>query len=268
MSALDHKPAFSENELVSFWDRQPCNVRHSSLEEGTREYFEEVRYRRYLLEPHIPEFAEFGSWKDKRVLELGCGIGTDAVSFALAGAEVTAVDSSVHSLELAEQNARAFGVQIKFLHADLQDLYSVLSPCEYDLVYAFGVLHHLLYPERVLDLVRRHHMGEHSELRVMVYAYNSWKRVMIDAGLDQPEAQVGCPVARTYLSDELLTLLETWFQVVELQQRHLFRYDLSSYAADRSLKLAPWFEVMPQEMFSALEQALGWHLLVRARLRP
>ena len=31
-----------------------------------------------MVEPHIPAFADFAYWKGKRVLEIGCGIGTDA----------------------------------------------------------------------------------------------------------------------------------------------------------------------------------------------
>lgn len=40
----------------------------------------------------------------------------------------------------------------------------------------------------------------------MLYAKNSWKNIMIDAGLDQPEAQSGCPVANTYSHDKIHAL--------------------------------------------------------------
>ena len=43
----------------AYWDARPCNVRHSKLPVGTREYFDEVEARKYRVEPHIPGFAQF-----------------------------------------------------------------------------------------------------------------------------------------------------------------------------------------------------------------
>jgi hypothetical protein len=58
-----------------FWNARPCNW-HSPKPVGTREYFDEVEQRKHFVEPHIPEFAQFDYWAGKRVLEVGCGIGT------------------------------------------------------------------------------------------------------------------------------------------------------------------------------------------------
>jgi hypothetical protein len=45
------------------------------------EYFDDVEWRKYFVEPHIPGFANFTQWEGKKVLEIGCGIGTDTVNF-------------------------------------------------------------------------------------------------------------------------------------------------------------------------------------------
>src|SRR5262249_35471421 len=94
-----------------FWDGEPCNIRHSPKPIGTREYFDDVERRKYFVEPHIPQFADFPRWKDKRVLEIGCGIGTTTISFARAGASITAIDLSPESAALTEQRARVYGVE-------------------------------------------------------------------------------------------------------------------------------------------------------------
>jgi len=43
-----HRVDVSLEEVRSFWDRRPCNIRHSKRDVGTREYFDEVDRRRFL----------------------------------------------------------------------------------------------------------------------------------------------------------------------------------------------------------------------------
>ena len=139
-----------------YWDARPCNIRHSPKPVGSQEYFDEVEARKYLVEPHIPGFAEFERWRGKRVLEVGCGIGTDSINFARAGAELTAVDLSGESLRIAEQRAEVMGVadRIQFVQANAEELASALDGEQYDLVYSFGVIHHTPHPERALAQMR------------------------------------------------------------------------------------------------------------------
>src|SRR5713226_2272799 len=97
-------------QVQSYWDRRPCNIRHSTKPPGTREYFDEVERRKYFVEPHIPEFAEFARWNGRNVLEVGCGLGTDTVNFARAGAHVTAVELSERSADLARKRVDVYGL--------------------------------------------------------------------------------------------------------------------------------------------------------------
>src|SRR5574341_397120 len=220
--------------VQGYWDRRPCNIRHSQSEIGTRQYFDEVEARKYFVEPHIPRFAEFSRWGGKRVLEIGCGIGTDTINFARAGALVTAVELSEESLKLARRRAEVFGIesQIRFYHANAEELSTVVPAQAYDLVYAFGVIHHTPQPERVMAQIRQHFVQSGSAVKVMVYHRYSWKVfwIVMTEGhgdirrLDQivarnSEAQTGCPVTYTYTRRSVRALFEG-FAIQQIEVDH------------------------------------------------
>jgi len=251
--------------VQAYWNARPCNIRHSVKPVGSKEYFDEVEKRKYFVEPHIPGFAQFERWREKRVLEIGCGIGTDTINFARAGASVTAVDLSDESLTIAKRRAEVFGLEdkIDFFQANAEELMSRVPPQQYDLVYSFGVIHHTPNPRSAIVQIRNY-MAPSSELRIMLYAKHSWKNIMIEAGFDQPEAQSGCPVAFTFTRPEIRDLLEG-FNILEIRQDHIFPFVIEKYVK-YEYEIAPWFSAMPKDMFAALEKSLGWHMLITARL--
>src|SRR5215467_8231678 len=121
MQPFDH---VSIEQVRDFWDRRPCNIRHSPRSIGTKEYFDEVEARKYFVEAHIRRFAQFERWRNKKVMEVGCGIGTDTINFARHGAVVTTVDLSNKSLEIARQRAEIYGLhdRIQFYQGDAEQL--------------------------------------------------------------------------------------------------------------------------------------------------
>jgi ubiquinone/menaquinone biosynthesis C-methylase UbiE len=265
-------------DVQRYWDARPCNIRHSTKPVGSKEYFDEVEARKYLVEPHIPAFAEFERWEGKRVLEVGCGIGTDSINFARAGADLTAVELSGESLRIAAQRAEVMGVadRIRFVEANAEELTSVLDDEPYDLVYSFGVIHHTLHPDRALAEMRAL-MAPGGTLKLMVYHRRSWKVFWIVAAqgrgrvwktdelvAEHSEAETGCPVTFSYTRREGRELVEnSGFRVQELGVDHVFPYRIRDYVQYRYVK-EPYFRWMPEPLFRAFERRFGWHLLVTA----
>lgn len=279
--AVATQPRFAEvpiERVEAFWDRQPCNSRHSPQPVGSRAYFEEIDARRYFVQPHILRFADFGRWAGKRVLEIGCGIGTDTMRFAHAGARVTAVDLSEASLRIARQRADVLGLadRVTFHHADAEQLDAVVPPAPYDLIYSFGVLHHTPRPERVIQLLRARYVHPGSELRLMVYHRHACKvlGILLAEGrgrwwrLDElvarhSEAQTGCPITYTYSRASVRDLLKG-FRIDDLWVDHIFPWRVADYVHYRYRKV--WYlRLLPAPVFRWLERRAGWHLCVTAR---
>lgn len=266
-------------KVREYWNARPCNIRHSPKPVGTREYFDEVEARKYFVEYHIPRFADFERWNGKRVLEIGCGIGTDTINFARHGARVTAVDLTEKSLEVARQRARVFGLEdrITFLQANAEQLSDYVPAEPYDLIYSFGVIHHTPHPDRVLDQIRKY-VTPDSTVKIMVYNRWSWKVLWIlfvyGKGqfwklnrliADYSEAQTGCPVTYSYSrSAGRRWLQEHGFHAVDARVEHIFPYSIREYKEYRYRKVW-YFRWMPQPMFHALERAFGWHLCLTAK---
>ena len=130
------------DQVKEFWNQRPCNVLHSDLPRGTKEYFDAVEHKKLRVEPHILEFSDFQHWRGRRVLEVGCGIGTAAINFARCGADYTGVELSEASLDLARQRFDVYGLTGRFYVANAEKLTQVVPQETYDLIYSWGVIHH------------------------------------------------------------------------------------------------------------------------------
>lgn len=97
----------------------------------------EINFWDYMR-PHTPE-----SFRGKRVLDAGCGIGRHAYYAAKNSAEVWAIDIGA-AVEIAKYN----NLRNDNVHVAQADIHHLpFEPESFDLIYSIGVLHHLQCPE-------------------------------------------------------------------------------------------------------------------------
>lgn len=268
----------SLESVAKYWNSRPCNIRHSIKPLATKEYFEEVQWRKYFIEYHIPEFANFEAYRNKKVLDAGCGLGTMTMGFARVAEEVTAIDLSTESLELAKKRAEIYQLKnIEFIHADCENLLESVNKKNYfDLVFSFGVIHHTPHPLKALknfhELLK---IG--GTLKLMVYYKYSWKVLWIflkygrgrfwrlkELVAMHSEAQTGCPITYIYGKKELTKILtEIGFEVKSIQPEHIFPYKIEKYVKYEYEKVW-YFRWLPEKLFLWLEKKMGWHLCITA----
>lgn len=266
------------NKIREYWNNKPCNINHSSYEIGTIEYFDEIETKKYFIEPHIKEFADFDKWKNKEVLELGCGIGTDSINFARAGANLTIIELSEKSLEICKKRFELYDLKANFICGNIENISDYINDKKFDLIYSFGVIHHTLEPKKVIDEVYKY-LKDDGEFRFMVYSKISYKLFWLmmennikdlNEGFEyickQSEAQENCPMTHIYDFDDIKNnLLDERFKIIKIWKDHIFTYDINNYKNNIYIKDKYWENISDSEI-KKISKELGWHTLVISKL--
>jgi SAM-dependent methyltransferase len=151
-----------------------------------------------------------------RVLELGCGTGTNAVWLAERGFQVTAVDISRVAIERARQRAIRHRVAARFVVADLATCGRLSGP--YDFFFDRGCFHS----------VRRR--SGRAYLEALGHAMREGALGLVLAGNDgETEDGIGPPV---FSQQELREELGEHFDILHLRE---FRFDAPTRGAKRYL---------------------------------
>jgi SAM-dependent methyltransferase len=146
-------PAPPDPAVPAFWSENQPGFRFTEAEPGTAEFYAAVERHRYGLEPHIPGIASFADWAGKDVLDVGCGVATDGINFARAGARYTGFDDSPSAIALARRRFEQEGMAGSFHRGSALEL--PFGDASFDLVWSHGVIHHFSDTERAVAEFRR-----------------------------------------------------------------------------------------------------------------
>jgi SAM-dependent methyltransferase len=254
------------------WSEDPCGAVYGREQEfGTREFFDAIERHRYTeYAPWMPAVMGFNDFAGARLLEVGCGMGTDLLQFARGGAKVTGVDLTPRSIEISRQHLAVYGERGDFAITDGESL--PFADGSFDVVYSNGVLHHT--PDTA-GAVREVHrvLRPGGQARVMLYHRGSaafWGDIILRHGLlhgellkHSPEDIMskyvefnesgGRPLVKVYSRRQARQLF-SMFREVKVQVEQLTRSELFFLG-----------RFIPEKIFHGLRQSVGWNVIVTAR---
>ena len=245
-----------------YWNERIHDLEMTSHPVGTREFFADLDDYRFDKLRYLPELVDFAGFRGQRLLEIGCGIGTDLARFAGGGAEVTGIDLSQTAIDLAGKNFAGLGLTGDLRVADGEHL--DFPDASFDVVYGHGVLQYAAAPERIIAEAHRV-LKPGGRGIFMVYNRISWLNALskvMKVALEHEDA----PVLKKYSIGEFRALLAPFAETRIVPERFPVKSRLHhgwKAMAFNGLFVGT-FNALPR----ALVRPLGWHLMAFCTKAP
>ena len=248
------------NEIQHYWNHRIHDLEMTDQPVGTLGFFDDLDDYRFDKLRYLPELVDFGGFKGQRLLEVGCGIGTDLVRFARGGALVTGVDLAETAIDLARKNFALHGLEPAELRvANAEALPH--SDNHFDVVYGHGVVQYTADPARLIAECHRV-LKPGGTAIFMVYNRISWLNALskvMKVALEHEDA----PCLRKLSIGEFKALLAPFADVRIVPERFPVKSRLHKGWKGMA------FNTIFVGTFNALPRAwvrpLGWHLMAFCR---
>jgi ubiquinone/menaquinone biosynthesis C-methylase UbiE len=218
----------------------------------------------------MPEIMGFDRFPGARLLEVGCGMGTDLLQFARGGAKCSGMDLTPRSIEITRQHFAAYDEHAELLVGDSERL---PFPDElFDVVYSNGVLHHT--PDTAGAIREVHRVLKRGGVaKVMIYhksSVNYWLDVILKRGILQGELfqgrspqeimsrwveyseHSGRPLVKVYTRHEARELFKD-FRDVKIDVEQLLRAEFPLVG-----------RFIPESLLETMRKSIGWNLIITA----
>lgn len=271
----EERAALAEEKLRARqqWTGDPCGAKYAAQYQfATREFFDEVERNRYQeYAPWMPSVMGFNDFAGARLVEIGCGMGTDLLQFARGGAHCTGVDLTPRSIEISRLHFDLYQMRADFVLTDAEHL--PFADESFDVVYSNGVLHHTPGTAEAIREVHRI-LKPGGTAKVMLYHRHSfyyWSEIILHRGLlrghflrgHSPEeimsryveySETGArPLVKAYSRKQARALFAP-FREVKIEVEQMIRKELSV--------LNP---LVSDKLFQSLRRKMGWNVIITAR---
>jgi SAM-dependent methyltransferase len=246
-------------DVRNYWNEHIHDLEISREAPGSRAFFADLDQYHFEKLHHLLRLVDFDGYRGKRVLDVGCGAGTDLVRFAKGGALVSGVDISPSAVGLARQNFSQQGLEADLREADGEHL--PYADGTFDLVFAHGVVQYTPNSRALVEECRRV-LKPGGDAIFQVYNRISWLNALSKV-MKVPLEHEDAPVLGRYSASEFRAML-TGFREIRIVEE---RFPVKSRLHGGWKGFA--FNTMFVGTFNALPRGLvrrfGWHLLAFCR---
>jgi SAM-dependent methyltransferase len=255
------EPGATDADIQAYWDLRIHDTELSSDPRGSPGFFAAMDAYRYGRLDYLPGLVDFARWKDRDVLDLGCGAGLDLVRFARAGARACGVELSGGAIALAREYLAVAGHDARLVQADAARL--PFRDEAFDLVLCHGLLPFARDCARIVAEMWRVLRNDGLAI-VMAYNRRSWMNALRAVSVVR-FGHGDAPVFRMHSRRELDALLAPFDECVIAAERlptptrlhdGLTRVLFDTIVV-RGMRLLPERWIKP----------LGWHLIAQCRKR-
>ena len=258
----------SVEQVKKYWEENTPQYWYSNKEEGSKEYYDDIQRVRYSeVYTYLPKLAEFDKHAGKKVLEIGCGQGTDLLQYAKSGSKVFGTDLTEAAIKKTKQMFLVYGIDADLRVCNAEDL-KCFEDNSFDIVYSFGVIHHTPETQKCIDDIRRV-LKPGGKAFVMIYAkglnylfklfYNHilqggfLKYSLVETISGHSEYKRKCPLTKMYSKRQARKMFSA-FKNVKIRKKHNPQF--------RDILPLPIFKMMPKHLYEIFQRIFGDNLMI------
>ena len=248
------------DEIQRYWNTRIHDLEMTDEPVGTKAFFDDLDDYRFDKLRYLPQLVDFAGFRGQRLLEVGCGIGTDLARFASGGARVTGVDLSQTAIDLAGRNLALHGAapdELRVANAEALPF----GNDTFDVVYGHGVIQYTADPSRLVRECARVLRPGGTGI-FMVYNRISWLNALSKV-MKVPLEHEDAPVLRKFSIGEFRGLLAPFTEARIVPERFPVKSRL--HGGWKGVVFNTCFVGAFNALPRSWVRPLGWHLMAFCR---